>query len=104
MLSHPTPNGRERLAGIRRDYCPADVERLRKARIVRGFGSADGRCHAFRRAHVSGRPALQRDLALRGISGLGKYINLAVIAINIRATVQLSPRNTMNIPGTVSKM
>jgi isocitrate lyase len=28
MLSHPTPNGRERFAGVRRDYCPADVERL----------------------------------------------------------------------------
>jgi isocitrate lyase len=28
MLSHPTPNGRERFAAIRRDYCAADVERL----------------------------------------------------------------------------
>jgi isocitrate lyase len=28
MLSHPTPNGRERFAGIRRDYRPADVERV----------------------------------------------------------------------------
>jgi len=28
MVSHPSPNGRERFAGIRRDYSPADVERL----------------------------------------------------------------------------
>jgi isocitrate lyase len=28
MLSHPTPNGHERFAGIRRDYRLADVERL----------------------------------------------------------------------------
>src|SRR5271166_6853833 len=28
MLSHPSPNVSERFAGIRRDYHPADVERL----------------------------------------------------------------------------
>ena len=28
MFSDPTPNGCERFAGIRRDYSPADVERL----------------------------------------------------------------------------
>jgi isocitrate lyase len=28
MLSHPSPNGSERFAAVRRDYSPADVERL----------------------------------------------------------------------------
>jgi len=28
MLSHPSPNGSEHFAAIRRDYSPADVERL----------------------------------------------------------------------------